>query len=56
MTLDDAREWLSARLEDLAAAQRTGNAQRIWEAQNAVERAEKTLVEVTLREEGGWKP
>lgn len=55
MTLDDARNFLSLRLLDLAVAERSGDPLRVWEAQNAVERAEKILVEVTLREEGGWK-
>lgn len=56
LNIDEAREWYSARLEELDAAQRSGIRHRIWEAQNAVERAEKILVEVTLRDEGGWRP
>lgn len=55
MNLDDARNFLSLRLLDLASAERSGDPLRVWEAQDAVTRAEKVLVEVTLREEGGWR-
>lgn len=56
MTLDEARNFLSLRLLDLASAERSLSPARIRRAQEAVERAEKILVEVTLRDEGGWKP
>lgn len=56
MSIDDARERLSTRLIDLKLAQLSGDSGRIQRAQEAVERAEKVLVEVTLRDEGGWKP
>jgi len=56
MTLDEARNHLSLRLLDLASAERSLSPTRIRLAQEAVERAEKVLVEVTLRDEGGWKP
>lgn len=55
MNLDDARNFLSLRLLDLASAERSLSPARIRLAQEAVEHAEKVLVEVTLREEGGWK-
>ncbi|MEV4773827.1 hypothetical protein [Microbacterium sp. LWH12-1.2] len=56
MTIDQARNTLSVKLVDLAFAQRSGDPTRIQHAQDAVEHAEKVLVEVTLRDEGGWKP
>lgn len=56
MDIDGARNYLGLRLLDLASAERTGNPRLIEKAQEAVTRAEKVLVEVTLREEGGWRP
>ncbi|WP_153244995.1 hypothetical protein [Microbacterium sp. HSID17254] len=56
MNIDRARETLSQRLLDLATAERSLSPARIRLAQEAVARAEKILVEVTLRDEGGWKP
>ncbi|WP_315106276.1 hypothetical protein [uncultured Microbacterium sp.] len=55
-TLDEARNWLSSRLSDLHIAERSGDAARIRLAQMRVEAAESTLREITLRDEGGWRP
>lgn len=56
MTPDEARDWLSVTLEGLMFAEHSGDAERIRKAQEAVTKAEKVLVEVTLRDEGGWRP
>lgn len=56
MDIDRARNLLGLRLLDLTSAERSLSPTRIRLAQEAVERAEKVLVEVTLRDEGGWKP
>lgn len=56
MNVDQARNYLGLRLLDLASAERTGDPEAIRAAQERVTKAEKVLVEVTLRDEGGWKP
>lgn len=56
MNIDQAREALSRCLLDLATAERSLSPNRIRLAQEAVARAEKILVEITLRDEGGWRP
>lgn len=56
MDVDSARNYLGLRLLDLASAERSGDTWLIKRAQEAVTRAEKVLVEVTLRDEGGWRP
>lgn len=56
MDVDGARNYLGLRLLDLATAERNGNPEAIRDAQERVAKAEKILVEVTLRDEGGWTP
>ena len=56
ITLDQARERLQMRLTDLILAEHSGDTARIQRAQDEVKRAETVLREVTLRDEGGWRP
>lgn len=56
MNLDDARKLLATRLAILIREEHTQDAERIRRAQDAVTDAEEVLRNVTLRDEGGWKP
>lgn len=56
MGIEDARKQLATRLAILIREEHTQDAERIRRAQDAVAAAEEVLRNVTLHEEGGWRP